>query len=191
MEGRETSNQKMKYKVKNVETKCQHKDTDNSICSSAHTISQSTKGYQLFDQSSHKVIFSQSVNFNDLVCGVEKESPTNTSKENLQVVIHDSRAPEDITTREVEEKVEEKGDDNQENPIEQEERTEPTVRRSQRENKRPQYYGVWLNTATANYEPNKVNEALSCYEKGNWKEAMEAEFKSLNANQLLPLSIMR
>ena len=77
-----------------------------------------------YDRSSGKVIFSRSVKFNELVRGVEKESPTDTSTENPQVVIDDSRAPEDITTREVEEL----GDDNQENSIELEERTEPTVR---------------------------------------------------------------
>ena len=146
------------------------------------------KGYRLYDQSSGKVIFSQSVKFNELVLGTEKESLTNIPTENPHVVIDDSQPPEDITTREeVEKEVEEQGDDNQKNPIEQEERTEPTVRRSQRETRRPDYYGVWLNSATVINEPNTVNEALSCSEKENWKEAMEAEFQSLNANHIWDL----
>ena len=47
-----------------------------------------------------------------------------------KVIIDDSRAPENITIREVKVEVEEQGDDNQENPIEQEERAEPTVRQN-------------------------------------------------------------
>ena len=59
------------------------------------------------------MIFSRSVKFNELVRGVEKESPTNTFTKNPQVVIDNSKAPEDITTKEVEEVVEELGDNNQ------------------------------------------------------------------------------
>ena len=71
--------------------------------------------------------------FNELIRGVKKELLTNTPTENPQVVVDDSWPPKDITkNEEVEKKVKEQGDDNQENLIEQEERTEPTVRRLQR-----------------------------------------------------------
>ena len=46
---------------------------------------------------------------------------------------------------------------------------------------------MWLNTATVINKPNTVIEALSCSEKNIWKEAMEAEFQSLNANQVWDL----
>ena len=44
--------------------------------------------------------------------------------------------------------------------------TEPTVRRSQRETRKPNFY----------------EEAMSCSEKEKWKEAMEAEFQFLQTN---------
>ena len=69
-----------------------------------------------------------------------------------------------------------------------EERTDSTtVLLSQRQTKRPDYYGVWANTTTALSEPNTVKKALSCPEKEDWKEAMEAEYKSLCANQVWDL----
>ena len=43
------------------------------------------------------MIFNQSVKFNELVRGIEKELLTNTPTENPNVVIDDSRPPEDIT----------------------------------------------------------------------------------------------
>ena len=36
-------------------------------------------------------------------------------------------------------------------------------------------------------EPTTVEEAMSCPEKKNWKEAMDAEFQSLHANELWDL----
>ena len=59
---------------------------------------------------------------------------------------------------------------------------EPTVRRFQRETRRPNFYGELVNTAKTVSEPITVEEALSCSEKQNWKEAMKDEFQSLQAN---------
>ena len=65
--------------------------------------------------------------------------------------------------------------------------TEPTVRRSQRETRKPNFYGELVNTAKTVTEPTTVEEAMSCSEKEKWKEAMEAEFQSLQTNQVWDL----
>ena len=66
-------------------------------------------------------------------------------------------------------------------------RTEPTVRRSQRETRRPNFYGELVNTARTVSELTTVEEAMSCSENKNWQEAMEAEFQSLSTNQVWDL----
>ena len=58
---------------------------------------------------------------------------------------------------------------------------EPIVRRSQRETRRPNFYGELVNSAKIISESTTVEEALSCLEK--WKEAMEDKFQPLQANQ--------
>ena len=76
------------------------------------------------------------------------------------------------------EETEEQERDNKESTV-TEERTEPTVRRYNREMSRPDYYGIWVNSVNTITEPLTVKEALSSSEKENWKGAMQAEFESL------------
>ena len=45
------------------------------------------KGYRLYNQSSGRVIHSRDVRFNELICGVEKESSSDVLAENPPVVI--------------------------------------------------------------------------------------------------------
>ena len=45
------------------------------------------KGYRLYNQSSGRVIHSRDVQFNELICGVEKESSSDVLAENPSVVI--------------------------------------------------------------------------------------------------------
>ena len=70
---------------------------------------------------------------------------------------------------------------------EPEEKTEPPLRRSKRETRRPEFYGESINTAKYSSEPSSVTEAMSCSEHKNWKEAMEAEYQSLCTNQVWDL----
>jgi len=58
----------------------------------------------------------------------------------------------------------------------------PPVRQSHRETKRPDYYGVQINTASIINEPNTVEKAMSCSERKNWRDVMEAKFQSLCAD---------
>ena len=145
--------------------------------------SSNRKGYRLYDQSSRKVIHSRDVKFNELVCGVEKESSADTPAEKPRVVIESRSSIDDSSNEEVEEQ----RVNSEESDTEPEERTESTVRRSQRETKKPDYYGIWINNASDVSEPNTVEEALRCSQKENWKEAMGAEFQSLQANQVWDL----
>ena len=62
---------------------------------------------------------------------------------------------------------------------------EPVTRRSTRERKQPDKYGVWVNAATIqNKEPLTVNEALNSSEKNEWRQTMEEEVKSMHKNDV-------
>ena len=137
----------------------------------------------MYDQKGLKIIHSRDVTFNELAKGIEKESQEEPAQiENPHIVIDF----EDDSLDECNSLEEEKQDEASHTGSE--ERTDSTtVRRSQRQTRRPDYYGVWANTTTALSEPNTVKEALSCPEKEDWKEAMEAEYKSLCANQVWDL----
>ena len=65
--------------------------------------SSSRKGYRLYDQSSHRVIHSHDVKFNELVCGVEKESSADTPAEKPRVVEESCSSIDDSSSEEVEE----------------------------------------------------------------------------------------
>jgi len=60
----------------------------------------------------------------------------------------------------------------------------PPVKQSHRETKRFDNYGVQVNTARNINEPNTVEKAMSCSKRKNWRDAMEAKFQSLCANQV-------
>jgi hypothetical protein len=61
-------------------------------------------------------------------------------------------------------------------------------RRSQRERKRPDYYGVWIHSVeTTNEEPTTAEEALKGPEKLEWKNAMEKEIQSMHQNEVWDL----
>ena len=61
------------------------------------------------------------------------------------------------------------------------------MRRSTRERKRPDFYGTYVNATDSLVEPVTVEEALSSVDKEKWKSAMEAEFKSLQSNEVWKL----
>ena len=151
------------------------------------------KGYRLYDQSIRRVIHSRHVAFNESMRGVEKESIKDPAATNPRTVVEtitdESKALVDNPSGEIvekdgtnDEKSTEKGNTEPEGEI-----TESTVRRSQRETRTPNFYGELVNSAKIISEPTTVEEALSCPEKKNWKEAMEDEFQSLKANQVWDL----
>ena len=58
---------------------------------------------------------------------------------------------------------------------------EPALRRSERERRPPNYYGVWTT------EPTTVKDALSSPDKMKWLDAMKAEIDSLRRNDVWDL----
>ena len=109
--------------------------------------SSNRKGYQLYDQCIRRVIHSRHARFNESICGVEKESMTDASVEDSQMAT-DTTSDESQSSADdlSEEKIKKQGANNEESTEENYSepeggRTEPTVRRSQRETRRPNFYG--------------------------------------------------
>ena len=130
------------------------------------------------------MIHSRDVRFNELICGVEKESSSDVLAENPPVVIDSIESSSSGDFSSSREEVEEHKADSERSSIEPELSTAPTVRRSQIETRRPDYYGRWVHIASTVNEPNTVDETLNCSEKENWEEAMKGEFQSLCKNQV-------
>ena len=65
----------------------------------------------------------------------------------------------------------------------------PTLRRrSARESKQPDRYGVWVNTTTTlSTDPLTVREALNSSEQKEWQQAMEEEIESIHKNHVWDL----
>ena len=68
------------------------------------------------------------------------------------------------------------------------EATEPVLRRSGRERRRPDYYREQANLANGQLmEPTTVEEALASTDKEKWLDAMEKEMESLHGNEVWDL----
>lgn len=68
------------------------------------------------------------------------------------------------------------------------EATEPVLRRSGRERRRPDYYREQANLANGQLmEPTTVEEALASTDKEKWLDAMEKEMESLHGNDVWDL----
>ncbi len=73
---------------------------------------------------------------------------------------------------------------------EREDSKAPALRRSTRETRRPDYYGVRVDVYTAaelQEEPQTAEEALSCPEKEQWEAAMQKEMESIYSNDVWDL----
>ena len=122
------------------------------------------------------------------MCGIKKESTAGTTVEDPQVVTDTnndySKSLTDISSEEgiEEDNDEQRAVENCSEPVGRQTYESSTVRRSQRETRRPDFYGEPVNTARIVSEP-----TMSCPEKTNWKEAMDAEFQSLQANEVWDL----
>ena len=121
------------------------------------------------------------------------ESTTDTTVEDPQVVTvttsDDSMSLTDVSSEETIE-----GDNDEQRAVEncsesvgRQTHESSTVIRSQRETRRPDFYGESINIARMGSEPTTVEEAMSSPEKKNWKEAVDAEFQSLQAHEVWDL----
>lgn len=117
------------------------------------------KDYRLYDPQRQKVFYSRDVIFNEHECGLEKEFCQPEGERYVKLEL--SNDEETVT------------DDS----------PEPVLRRSERERRPPNYYGVWTSVSEAK-EPTTVNDALSSPDKKKW---LDAEIDSLHRNNVWDL----
>ena len=151
------------------------------------------KGYRLYDQKTSTIVHSRDVVFDELSRGYEGEKEKHLIQiENLTDENPDTSNPAEEATRAESNEVNPGGGDTQ--PIDSIDRAEDSTdapvlpRRSTRVSQRPDYYGVWVYTATEQHEePHAVSEALSSTEKDQWKSAMQMEMDSIHSNDVWDL----
>ena len=140
------------------------------------------KGYRVYDIEDKRVFYSRDVVFNEERFGFEKESKTSDIP--IMFELYDDTIDElDVDDEDVTQDDDPPGPNPEEPPPSP---VQPVLRRSDRIRRKPDYYGVYLNTTQAN-EPSTVNEALSSSEADKWKEAMDIEMESLKANDVYDL----
>ena len=137
-----------------------------------------TKGYRLYDVEKKRVIHSRNVVFKeseDRVTEIEQKEPEKRRLELENIEGNDDKTEDEL-------------DSEKDNAIEEEAIEEPVVRRSQREKQKPDYYGIWINSAEiVAQEPTTVTDALSGPEKQKWKTAMDKEIQSIRDNDVWDL----
>jgi transposase InsO family protein len=135
-----------------------------------------TKGYRLYDQEKERVTFSRNVVF-------EESEITECVEPGDRLVEVELGSQEDKENHEENLVEDENAEQNEDNIV-----VEQSVRRSQRERRRPDYYGAWIHSAkVVDKEPVSVEEALSGPEKQEWRKAMEREVQSMNQSDVWDL----
>lgn len=130
------------------------------------------KGYRLYDPDRKKVFFSWDVRFNESEVGFKEFSEV----EPVELEVDDSshiEGEEDVDGGDV---------------AGQQVDTQPVPRRSERVRHRPDYYaeGAFI-TAVGEEEPTSYQEAVASPNKSKWEEAMQAEMRSLERNNVWEL----
>ena len=130
-----------------------------------------TKGYRLYDPEKKRVLYSRDVKFNENEKNREAQESSNSDGSDHNFEIDFSDYAEGFDQPEIE--------TNTEN-------TAP--RRSERQRKPPDFYGIRVNMCSEKpSEPVTMEEAIACTEKAEWMQAMETEMKSLKENYVWEL----
>ena len=133
---------------------------------------QETRGYRLHDPIQRKVIYSRDVQFNENVKDGEHSVVDMGNDTNYQLLIDFTDDVENGSQSNI--------------PTEAEiPAPEVQIRRSARETRRPDYYG--REECNLLQTPITFKETTSSSDKPKWKEAMDAEMKSLEDNDVWDL----
>ena len=138
-----------------------------------------TKAYRFYDIE-REVFFSRSVVFNETKNGIEKEPVSNDS---------DTRCVQLECSLEQNHSESSHEEEEQESP--QEEDSDTGLRRSSRERRKPDYYGVRVTVADTSGDPTSLKEVLANSDKTKWVNAMEKEMESLRVNEVWDLVELR
>ena len=150
------------------------------------------KGYRLYCPQDKKNFYSRDVIFDESRVGLEKEQMDNEAEEPCKLVEIDVTNDECQVSQQDAQETVNHDDVPPDNQVTQDESSEneTSLRHSNRERRKPKYYGVWINSTqtTEQYrEPTTFEEASTSPEKDQWIEAMEKEMTSLKTNNVYDL----
>ena len=146
-----------------------------------------TKGYRLYDPVCGKIIFSRNVVFNE---GNDGGLGVEGARECVELELSSDDDTSTISESQIVKPTMESDhhDTSTESVSNESSSLQPTVRRSTRPKKMPDYFSWEANLAeNCVQEPHTVEEALSTPEKAHWVKAMEKEMKSLQENRVWDL----
>ena len=129
-----------------------------------------TKGYQLYDSTKSRVFYSREVRFN----ASKQEMVPKTDMPDTEFLVElDFSNDIEVSSKDSEEEL----------PFNN--TIEPVLRRSGRERRRPDFYGLKANTVgELKNDPASIEEALQSPKRKKWMNVMEQEMKSLEENEV-------
>lgn len=124
--------------------------------------SETTKGFQMYDETKRRVFYSRDVVFNEVTLQADTTSIPNPEEVTDEIVVDDryEQSDEPDNTQQMEQE------------------------RPQRGRMPPDRYGDWVYIAHDKNAPNSVEEAFASSKKDQWTTAMKTEIDSLHNNDV-------